>query len=124
MVGATTDLDRGALELTLGVALALLAAVRFQLRGRRVATGPSPAGGADHLVVPLRLLAPGIAIAAAGIGVLAVNGFAPHGHLNVVALVAVLIGLIVVAAAGRVPMTERRGWRRQGRTVRPSARSR
>jgi hypothetical protein len=45
------------------------------------------------------LLVAGVIVAAAGIGTLAVNGFAPHGHLNSLSLLAVAVGLLLAWAA-------------------------
>jgi surface polysaccharide O-acyltransferase-like enzyme len=81
-----------ALALTLAMLLAVLSlAIRTSHRLWPRSTTPRDDAEPGRPGVPL--LITGIVVAAAGIGVLAVNGYAPHGQLNVVALFALVAGL-------------------------------
>jgi hypothetical protein len=89
-----------ALAITLALVLVVLAVVRQQVRTMRKSKAFSSVECTDQPAVSPPLLTLGVAFAAAGIGMLAVNGFAPHGTLNVIALVAVAIGLTLVVVSG------------------------
>jgi fucose 4-O-acetylase-like acetyltransferase len=92
--------------LALGLVLAALLALLAGLT--RLTRRHHPAEPSGRAIAPARvpsprsavaLLVSGVAVAAFGIAILAINGFAPHGHLAVMPLLAIAFSVVLVRSA-------------------------
>jgi hypothetical protein len=96
-----------ALAVTLAGLLVLLA-VLSELARRFRWTSPEvfhPSWTVNSTAAPIVLLVVGVISSAVGIGLLAVNGLAPEGHVNYPALAALAVGLAFVSVRPTTPTT-------------------
>lgn len=92
----------GALALAMFLVLGVLVLIRRTLRSHQIWSSPAD-GTASGVRVSAPMLVLGVALAAVGIGQLAISGFAPDGRINVIPLLVLTLSLICVRMAASIP---------------------